>query len=259
MALNLLRGGAIIMAGSGMCNAGRIKHHLKHNLWRKECSVVIVGFQAQGTLGRQIVDGAKRVKVLGEEIAVAADVYTIGGLSAHGDREDLLAWPGGFRKEPDTVLIGHGRNPCRRSSPEPCVPAWGGTRRSRSPGSRSPCDRLRIGAVRPPVGPGRAPAAHGPEPGARRAARASARPAGRDPAGDRGGRAARGAVPTDLPLIDPSGRTGPAGGLSRGGPALLTLNYFTCPMLCPLTFRNLAATMEEVKRFPFRRITASSP
>jgi metallo-beta-lactamase family protein len=108
MALNSVRGGAVIMAGSGMCTAGRIKHHLKHNLWRRECSVVIVGFQAQGTLGRKIVDGAKRVKVFGEDIVVAADVYTIGGLSAHADREDLLAWAGRFESPPGTVLVAHG-------------------------------------------------------------------------------------------------------------------------------------------------------
>ena len=107
-ALNSLRGGAIIMAGSGMCDAGRIKHHLKHNLWRRECTVVIVGFQAQGTLGRKIVEGAKRVKVLGEDLAVAADIYTIGGLSAHADREDLLAWAGGFEAPPGKVLVAHG-------------------------------------------------------------------------------------------------------------------------------------------------------
>ena len=107
-ALNSLHGGAIILAGSGMCEAGRIKHHLKHNLWRKESSVIIVGFQAQGTLGRKIVEGAKRVKVLGEDIAVAADVYTIGGLSAHADREDLLAWAGHFEAPPGTVLVAHG-------------------------------------------------------------------------------------------------------------------------------------------------------
>ncbi len=108
MALNAIRGGAIILAGSGMCEAGRIKHHLKHNLWRKECSVVIVGFQAQGTLGRKIVDGARRVAIHGEEIAVAADVYTIGGLSAHADRDDLLAWAGGFRNPPGKVFVAHG-------------------------------------------------------------------------------------------------------------------------------------------------------
>lgn len=108
MALNSLRGGAIILAGSGMCEAGRIKHHLKHNLWRKESSIVIVGFQAEGTLGRKIVDGAKWVRVLGEDIAVAADVYTIGGLSAHADRDDLLAWAGEFRTPPGQVYVAHG-------------------------------------------------------------------------------------------------------------------------------------------------------
>ncbi|MGE5664677.1 MAG: MBL fold metallo-hydrolase RNA specificity domain-containing protein [Deltaproteobacteria bacterium] len=108
MALNAIRGGAIIIAGSGMCEAGRIKHHLKHNLWRKEASVVIVGFQAQGTLGRKIVDGARRVAIHGEEIAVAADVYTIGGLSAHADRDDLLHWAGNFRNPPGTVYVAHG-------------------------------------------------------------------------------------------------------------------------------------------------------
>ncbi len=108
MALNAIRGGAIILAGSGMCEAGRVKHHLKHNLWRKECSVVIVGFQAQGTLGRRIVDGARRVPIHGEDIAVAADIYTIGGLSAHADRDDLLAWAGNFRTPPGTVWVAHG-------------------------------------------------------------------------------------------------------------------------------------------------------
>lgn len=107
-ALNSLRGGAILMAGSGMCEAGRIKHHLKHNLWRKECTVIIVGFQAQGTLGRKIVDGSKRVRIFGDEIAVAADVYTIGGLSAHADRDDLLAWAGKFEGPPANVFVAHG-------------------------------------------------------------------------------------------------------------------------------------------------------
>ncbi len=106
--LNEIRGGAILLAGSGMCEAGRIQHHLKHNLWRKESTVLIVGFQAQGTLGRRIVDGATRVRIHGEEIAVAADVYTIGGLSAHADREDLLAWAGNFRSPPGRTLVAHG-------------------------------------------------------------------------------------------------------------------------------------------------------
>jgi len=108
IALNSLRGGGIILSGSGMCEAGRVKHHLKHNLWRKESSVVIVGFQANGTLGRRIVDGAKRVRIFGEEISVAADVYTIGGLSAHADRDDLLSWAGRFRTAPERAVIAHG-------------------------------------------------------------------------------------------------------------------------------------------------------
>jgi len=108
IALNSIRGGAIILAGSGMCEAGRIKHHFKHNLWRKECSIVIVGFQAAGTLGRKIVDGAKWVRVLGEDLAVAADVYTIGGLSAHADRDDLLSWAGNFHTPPERVFVAHG-------------------------------------------------------------------------------------------------------------------------------------------------------
>ncbi|MGA6992734.1 MAG: MBL fold metallo-hydrolase [Candidatus Deferrimicrobiaceae bacterium] len=108
MALNSMRGGGIILAGSGMCEAGRIKHHLKHNLWRKESSVIIVGFQAPRTLGRRIVEGARRVRIFGEEINVAADVYTIGGLSAHADRNDLLAWAGAFRTPPDKAFVAHG-------------------------------------------------------------------------------------------------------------------------------------------------------
>jgi metallo-beta-lactamase family protein len=90
-----------------MCEGGRIRHHLKHNLWRPECSVVFVGFQARGTLGRKIVDGAKSVDIWGEEIAVRARIWTIGGFSAHGDQKELLAWLSAFRDRP-TVFVTHG-------------------------------------------------------------------------------------------------------------------------------------------------------
>ncbi|MEQ5815574.1 MBL fold metallo-hydrolase [Marinobacter sp. NFXS11] len=92
MALNRLGGGAVIMAGSGMCTGGRVRHHLKHHLWRKDSSIVFVGFAAGGTLARLIVDGAKEVRLFGEEIPVRANIHTIGGFSAHADRDELLAW-----------------------------------------------------------------------------------------------------------------------------------------------------------------------
>ena len=92
MAINQVQGGAVIMAGSGMCTGGRVRHHLKHNLWNKRNSIVFVGFAAQGTLARQIVDGAKRVSIFGEKIDVRASVHTIGGFSAHADQAELLAW-----------------------------------------------------------------------------------------------------------------------------------------------------------------------
>ncbi len=107
MALNKIKSKAIIIAGSGMCEGGRIGHHLKHNLWRPECSIVFVGFQAQGTLGRRIVDKAQSVTIWGEEIAVRARVWTIGGFSAHGDQKGLLAWLSAFRSSPQ-VFVTHG-------------------------------------------------------------------------------------------------------------------------------------------------------
>ncbi|WP_457642753.1 MBL fold metallo-hydrolase [Persephonella sp.] len=105
--INAVDSGAIILAGSGMCTGGRIKHHLKHNLWRPESSVIFVGYQAKGTLGREIVDGAKTVKIYGEEVAVKAKIYTINGFSSHADQPVLLEWLKSF-KDREVVYIVHG-------------------------------------------------------------------------------------------------------------------------------------------------------
>jgi metallo-beta-lactamase family protein len=109
MAINQLRGGAIVIAGSGMCTGGRIVHHLRLNLGRPECDVVFTGYQAVGTLGRAIVEGRPRVRIFGEEVAVAARVHTLGGFSAHGDQDDLLRWHAGIEGKPHTYLV-HGES-----------------------------------------------------------------------------------------------------------------------------------------------------
>jgi metallo-beta-lactamase family protein len=108
MAINEHRGPAIVIAGNGMCTAGRIKHHLKHNLWREGASIVIAGFQANGSTGRKIVEGYKTVKVFGEDVAVKAKVFTIGGFSAHADQNDLLSWVGNFAESKPKVFVVHG-------------------------------------------------------------------------------------------------------------------------------------------------------
>ena len=108
MALNNIRSGAVIVAGSGMCEWGRIKHHLKHRLGHKANTIVFAGYQAEGTLGRRIVDGAKTVMIFGEEIEVAADRYTLGGLSAHADQAALVAWLKHFTRPPQQTFIVHG-------------------------------------------------------------------------------------------------------------------------------------------------------
>lgn len=107
MKLNQIQSGAIIIAGSGMCNGGRIKHHFKHNIWRDDCHVVITGFQARGTLGRALVDGAKHIRLWGETIKVAAQIHTVGGLSAHADQNGLCEWYENFKPRPPVVLV-HG-------------------------------------------------------------------------------------------------------------------------------------------------------
>ena len=107
MRINRIESGAIIIAGSGMCEGGRIRHHLKHNVWRERCHVLIVGYQAQGTLGRALVDGGEFIKLWGEEIRVSAKIHTIGGFSAHADCEGLGAWYGAFGERPPVALV-HG-------------------------------------------------------------------------------------------------------------------------------------------------------
>jgi metallo-beta-lactamase family protein len=108
IALHQVKSGAIIISASGMCDAGRIKHHLRHNLSRKECTILITGFQAAGTLGRRIVDGAKEVRIFGVPVPVRADVYTIGGLSAHADQSALLEWLAHFKQAPRNTFVVHG-------------------------------------------------------------------------------------------------------------------------------------------------------
>ena len=106
--LNTLSGPAIIISASGMANAGRIKHHLRHNIWREGVSIVFVGFQAQGTPGRKIVDGAKTIRILGEELAVRARVFTINGFSAHAGQSQILEWLSSFRTRGMKIFLVHG-------------------------------------------------------------------------------------------------------------------------------------------------------
>ena len=98
----------VILSASGMCEAGRIRHHLKHNLWRKESLVLFVGYQAENSLGRKLQEGAKHVKLFGEEIAVHAEIATLHGTSGHADQEGLLNWLRAFRKRPEVVFVNHG-------------------------------------------------------------------------------------------------------------------------------------------------------
>lgn len=107
MHLNSIKSGAIIIAGSGMCTGGRIKHHLKHNIWRHDCHVVITGFQARGALGRSLVDGSQYIKLWGETLKVNAKIHTVGGLSAHADQADLIKWYNHFDNKPPLMLV-HG-------------------------------------------------------------------------------------------------------------------------------------------------------
>jgi metallo-beta-lactamase family protein len=105
---NSLTEPAIVIAGSGMCTAGRIRHHLKHGIWDPKNTVLFVGYQAPGTLGRIILDGAKEVKMMGMELVVKADIVRIGSFSAHADRDELIGWLNAFKEKPKTVFLIHG-------------------------------------------------------------------------------------------------------------------------------------------------------
>ncbi len=106
--LNARKGPAIIMSASGMCNAGRIRHHLKHNIWKKGVSIVFVGYQAMGTPGRKLVDGAKTLKLFGEELSVEAKIFTINGFSAHAGQSQLLEWIGSMARPGMNIALLHG-------------------------------------------------------------------------------------------------------------------------------------------------------
>ncbi|HPK87094.1 MAG TPA: MBL fold metallo-hydrolase RNA specificity domain-containing protein [Atribacterota bacterium] len=106
--LNISPESKVIISASGMCTAGRIKHHLKHNLWRKESSIVFIGYQAEGTLGRRIQDGAKKVNIFGEEISSKAEIHVLEGFSGHADQEEIIQWLGSFSNKPKKVFLVHG-------------------------------------------------------------------------------------------------------------------------------------------------------
>ena len=111
--LNDLSGPCLIMAGSGMCNGGRILHHLKNNLWCESTRVLIVGYQAEGSLGRQLVDGAKHVTIFGERIAVHGAVHTLNGFSAHAGQTGLLNWFGRMASSRPRLFLTHGEERAR--------------------------------------------------------------------------------------------------------------------------------------------------
>ena len=113
IALNKNVAPKIVISASGMANAGRIKHHLKHNLWRPECSVIFVGYQAEGTLGRRIKNGEKNVRIFGEQIQINAEIHAIEGFSGHADQNGLLNWLKGFKKFPEKIFIVHGEDDSR--------------------------------------------------------------------------------------------------------------------------------------------------
>ncbi len=114
-AINSTPGSAVVIAASGMCNAGRIKHHLRHNLWRPGASVVFVGYQGVGTPGRKIVDGTRSIRILGEDTAVEAKIFTINGFSGHAGQSQILHWVEQFTRKEMTVILVHGEDKAQKA------------------------------------------------------------------------------------------------------------------------------------------------
>lgn len=132
-AINRIKSGAVVVAGSGMCTGGRIKHHLKHNLWRKECHVVISGYQSHGSLGRKLVEGNESVKLWGERIKVQAKIHTVGGLSAHADQQGIMDWYANFKDRPPALMV-HGEVDSMRVLAEKVKSDLGGSAYVAKPG-----------------------------------------------------------------------------------------------------------------------------
>jgi metallo-beta-lactamase family protein len=134
--INQLRGTAVIIAGSGMCTGGRIKHHLVNNIGRRESTILFVGYQAEGTLGREILEGAKDVRILGRGFRRRARVLKINGFSAHADQDELLRWLAGFKGAPRRLYLNHGEPKSsqamaallgERRGWQPVIPSYGET------------------------------------------------------------------------------------------------------------------------------------
>ena len=110
VAINFNEEPKVIISAAGMCDAGRIRHHLKHNLWREECTIVFVGYQVPGTLGYQLLNGAKEVKLFGETVHVNAEILNLPGISGHADKDHLTAWVQGMKQKPKRVFVVHGQD-----------------------------------------------------------------------------------------------------------------------------------------------------